>query len=97
MKILFLALTLSTAAMASEVVVIQESASFCNNETPGLEKKAQIKAEAKCLLITGYPNAKMIGTPVYESRISGWGTGVGCSVIKFASIKASFECLIGNK
>jgi hypothetical protein len=97
MKLLFLAATLSTAAMASELIVVQEFVRHCREQPSRVNENAQTQSEEKCLLITGYPNAKMMGTPVYESRISGWGTGENCSVIMTTSIKASFKCLIGNK
>ena len=68
-KMLLVAITLtlmtSAVAQADEVVEVYIGENHCQGVSSKLTERAQTIAEEKCLKITGYPNAKLIGEPVY--------------------------------
>jgi hypothetical protein len=103
MKFLFLLASLSiiasVGAQANEVVERAIGYRHCHNDGPAegeLLERAKVMAEAKCLSINGYSNAKQIGEPVYNfSRAVAWDSS--CATIDVTGVKAKYECLNHNK
>lgn len=93
-----LALFAATAAQARNLIVVEAVIKHCLEKDPTQTLIGQLnaKAEEKCIQVTGYPNAKLIGDYNFRNRVTSFGY-LGCSLIQNTTISGKYECLIGNK